>query len=123
MGEPRGGYSRTTPDAGSRYAERRRVPRYPATGEVEAFEPLTNARVWGRLTEISLSGCYASTAEPLPRHSVFQIRMIRDGEAVEAWARVVYMHPGQGMGISFLKVEEKQLGLLKTWLADLAAAN
>lgn len=122
MAEPRGNYSRSGPDAGSRYAERRSVPRYRMAAGVEVFEPLANVRILASLSEISLHGAYVSGAQPLPRHSVFQMRIFGESGAVEAWARVVYVHPGVGMGVSFLKIEEKQAELLKAWLADLAAA-
>lgn len=122
MAETRGNDSRSSPDAGSRCAERRSVPRYRMAAGVEVFEPLTNVRVQASLSEISLHGAYVSGRELLPRHSVFQMRVLGEAGVVEAWARVVYVHPGVGMGVSFLKVEEKQTELLKAWLADLAAA-
>jgi hypothetical protein len=122
MGETRHGYSRSTQDAGSRYAERRSVPRYRATAGVEVFEPLANVRLLARLSEISLHGGYVSGPEPLPCHSVFQMRIVGDSGVVEAWARVVYVHPGVGMGVSFLKIEEKHVDTLKRWLDELAAA-
>jgi hypothetical protein len=123
MGESRGGYSRSSVDAGSRYSERRSVPRYRAAGEAQLLEPLSNLRLAANLTEISLHGCYVSTAEPLPRHSVFQIRIERQGAAVDAWARVAYVQTGKGMGVSFLKIEAEAQQVLRAWLEELAAAG
>jgi hypothetical protein len=123
MSDPRGNYSRSAPDAGSRYAERRSVPRYRIAAGAEVFEPLANIRISANLSEISLGGGYVSGPELLPRHAVFQMRIIGESGVVEAWARVVYVHPGIGMGVSFLKIEDPQVELLKSWLADLAAAS
>jgi PilZ domain len=122
MNDTRGGYTRGTSDAGSRYSERRSVPRYPVATQAEVIEPLSNLRLVAHVTEISLNGCFVTVEQPLPRHSVFQVRMTHEGEPLEAWARVVYVQAGKGMGASFLKIEEKPLGLLRSWLAQLAAA-
>lgn len=123
MADTLGGYSNPAPDAGSRYAERRSVPRYRTSAPAEVLEPLAELRISGSVTEISLHGAYVSGAELLPAHAVFQMRIHGDKGMVEAWGRVVYVHPGAGMGVSFLKIEDRGRETLKSWLADLAAAS
>jgi|SRR5215469_5063975 len=122
MAETRGNYSRSTPDAGSRHAERRSVPRYRAAAGVEVFDPLANIRTLAQLSEISLHGAYITGRELLEQHAVFQMRILSDTRVIEVWARVVYVHPGTGVGVSFLKVDEIHKHSLKAWLAELAAA-
>jgi PilZ domain len=107
------------PDAGSRFAERRAVPRFAFVASLEIDEPLSNTRISGRVTEISQKGCRAELADALPVNSFIQLRIKRDGDVFETWARVIYDRQGVGMGFLFVRTGAEQSAVLETWLVEL----
>ena len=56
------------PQAGERRRiDRRKHPRYPVNGGgAEVRQQGVDARIWARLTDISLGGCYLEIMSPLP---------------------------------------------------------
>lgn len=109
------------PDAGTRFAARRAVPRYPFIAPVELFEPVGRIRIAGRISEIGLNGCYVKTPNPLPAKAVCQLRIERGGGRFETWARVVYIHPGIGMGVAFFETSDDQRATIAEWISELSA--
>jgi len=109
------------PDAGTRFAERRAVPRYPFVAVVELFEPIARIRLSGRTAEIGLNGCYVDALNPLPPKTVCQLRIERDRGNFETWARVVYVHAGIGMGVAFFDTAPEQRATITDWIAELSA--
>ncbi len=107
------------PDAGSRFGERRAVPRFAFIASLEIDEPLSDTRISGRVTEISQKGCLAQVANPLPANSFVQVRIKRDETVFESWARVIYYRQDVGMGLLFIRTAADQLKVLETWLAKL----
>jgi hypothetical protein len=53
------------PNAGSRFAERRSVPRFEFVAPVEITEPIKKTHISGGVTEISQRGCFAEVPRPL----------------------------------------------------------
>ena len=88
-------------EAGSRFAERRSVPRYPYVTSVLIIEPLTQTRLPAQTSEISAKGCCIDKFDELPKNTVIQILIHRDSDTFESWARVAYVRPGMGTGIAF----------------------
>lgn len=111
------------PDAGTRFAQRRTVPRYPFVASVEILDILTRTRLVAQIVEISLKGCYLATLNPLESNSVIELRIRRDHEVFEALARVVRVEEGKGMGIAFLKIEPPQEHLLRQWITRLSSSK
>lgn len=107
-------------EASSRLADRRLYPRFPHVAAVEVVEPISQTRVDGRTTEISLGGCYVTTANPLPPKTIIRISIHIEGIPFHSWARVVYNHTGVGMGIAFFDTAPDQRTHLKAFLAKLA---
>jgi hypothetical protein len=105
-----------TPDAGSRFAERRVFPRFPFVAGAEMTDPLTKAITSGRVTEISQSGCFAEISNQPAAGSVIQLRVQKDEDAFETWALVVYNRPRLGSGLRFIDTPPDQLKLLISWL-------
>lgn len=119
---PRPGESdRGTPDAGSRFADRRSVPRFVFAAPIEITEPITKSHAIGRVTEIGQRGCLARTEKLLPIDSVVQLRIHRGGDVFETWAQVVHNHPVNGMGLRFIDSRPEQSRLLTSWLESLKA--
>lgn len=107
-------------DAGARYAERRSVPRYPFVANVEIYEPLGRIRLDGQTSEISANGCYVDVLNPLEKNTVLQLRIVRDGQSFQTWARVAYVQPNLGMGVAFFDTLEEHRRIIADWLVDLS---
>lgn len=107
-------------DAGARYAERRSVPRYPFVANVEIYEPLGRIRLDGQTSEISANGCYVDVMNPLEKNTVLQLRIVRDGQSFQTWARVAYVQPNLGMGVAFFDTLEEHRRIIADWLVDLS---
>jgi len=108
-------------EAGSRFAERRSVPRYPYVTSVLIIEPLTQTRLPAQTSEISAKGCYIDKLDELPKNTVIQILIHRDSGAFESWARVAYVEPGTGTGIAFFDTLTAQQQTINGWIAEISA--
>jgi PilZ domain len=111
------------PDAGSRFGERRAVPRFAFIAPLEIDEPITGTHMSGRVTEISQKGCRAEVANPLPVNSIIQLRISSHECVFETWARVIYDRQGVGMGLFFIQTAVDQSKLLEAWLAELKGSQ
>src|SRR5208282_4492031 len=100
------------PDAGSRFAEKRRVVRYPVAWPVKIFEPINRRLFDAETSNVSLRGCYVLTPTPLEPDTVIRLQMQREQEKLELWARVANIAAAQGMGLAFLRTEPEQEGVL-----------
>jgi hypothetical protein len=97
-------------------AERRRTIRYPFDATAEVSEEATKGTLAVRITELSLNGCYVSTASPFPTGTQLFLKVFSEGSFFEAHANVVYTHPNKGMGIAFRELKPYFVGVLKKWL-------
>ncbi|MGB0034848.1 MAG: PilZ domain-containing protein [Candidatus Acidiferrales bacterium] len=114
-------YTGAPPDAGSRYAERRSVPRYAFMAAAEVVEPISKTRFPAQITEISVKGCFVKAPEPLTRNTVFKLRITYEGAEFETWARSAYAIPGNGMGAAFLQPNQDQMTILESWVSGVTA--
>ncbi len=105
-----------------RREERRHNPRYRASGGVQMYPAGLEVRVWGTLTDISLGGCYVESMAPLPAGTEVGLELESDGDRLQARAAVRVSHPGCGMGIQFLTLEEEDRRTLERIVARAAAA-
>jgi PilZ domain len=108
-------------EAGSRFAERRSVPRYPYVTSALIIEPLAQTRLPAQISEISAKGCYIDKLDELPKNTVIQILIHRDSGAFESWARVAYVNPGSGTGIAFFDTLPAQQQTIDRWIAEISA--
>ena len=80
-----------TPQAGERrQVERRKHPRYPVSGGAGLRQQGVDSRIWARLTDISLGGCYLEIMSPLPALGLFVVAgfVARLGQSAGAQAGV-----------------------------------
>lgn len=98
--------------------ERRSAPRYPMVLAAEVVELPRGAKLSARTSDISRTGCYIDTLNPLPQGSQARIRLTHNDELFEALGRVMYVSPGLGMGVAFSEVAEEQQVRLDRWLAE-----
>jgi hypothetical protein len=97
-------------------ADRRSVPRYAMVLAADVVELPRGARLTARTSDISRTGCYIDTLNPIPRGSQVRLRITHHEEVFEALGRVVYASPGLGMGIVFETVAPAQEAMLQRWL-------
>jgi|HubBroStandDraft_1064217.scaffolds.fasta_scaffold337527_2 hypothetical protein len=111
------------PEAGSRFAERRSVPRYPYVAGALIIEPLTQTRLSAQTSEISAKGFYIDKLDELPKNTVIQILIHRNSGVFKSWARVVYVEPGIGTGIAFFDTLPAQQQTIAEWIAEIGSGT
>jgi Ribonuclease G/E len=87
----------------------------------EVVELSRGAKLAARTSDISRSGCYIDTLNPVPRGSRIRVRFTHHLEVFEAVARVVYTSYGLGMGVVYETVSPDELAKLERWLAETGA--
>lgn len=107
-------------DAGSRFADRRSVPRYPFTGRAAILEPLAPVQLSAQVSEISVKGCYLESVDGLPKNTVVRVLIHRDDSTFESWGRVVYVHSGIGSGIAFFDTIPAQQKTIERWVLEIS---
>jgi hypothetical protein len=96
--------------------ERRRAPRFPfiASAEVLAENGLT--RMAARISDISATGCYVDTINPLTNGTAVRLKILAETQVFEAPATVMYAHAHLGMGLMFGDVLPNSQDVLQQWL-------
>jgi len=94
---------------------------YRFIATVVVTEPSSGTRLPAKTSELSINGCYIDTLNPFPEATLVRLRIIKDDGVFETPGRVLYCHPGFGMGIVFIDSTPDQRALLEGWLAELAA--
>ena len=98
-------------------ADRRIAPRYPLIIMAEIRDSQGENRLNARTSDISRTGCYIDTLNPLPTGTKIRLRLFREGEVFECAATVVYANPSLGMGIQFdLHAPQEQVMTVARWL-------
>ena len=92
--------------------------------DAEATDLLTRASAKLRCSDISLSGCYLDTLNPLETGSSLWVRLFHSQRVFESQAKVAYMVPRLGMGVAFAQpIPADQLAVLLQWLAEAAPSS
>jgi hypothetical protein len=103
--------------------DRRDSPRFALTLVAVVTEIATSNVLNARSSDVSRSGCYIDTLQPLPLGASVKVLLRSGDENFETPAKVVYMCPGLGMGVNWgLSLPDKTQALLDRWLA-IAAKN
>jgi len=88
--------------AKTQISERRRRARYPGVGlNVEFCAPGASVGMSGRLSDISLAGCYIEVLTPCLQGTALDVVLRHQGFDIRLPGRVVAVHQGMGMGIEF----------------------
>ncbi|HXY00921.1 MAG TPA: PilZ domain-containing protein [Candidatus Limnocylindrales bacterium] len=98
--------------------ERRGAPRYPMVLAADVVELPRGARLSARTSDISRTGCYVDTLNPVPQGSKVRLRITHHDEVFEAIGRVVYVSYGLGMGVAFENVTPEEQAKLDRWIED-----
>ena len=105
-------------------ADRRESPRYALILPAEVVDLATTAVLTARSSDVSRTGCYIDTLNPIPLASRVTVQLRRGDATFESTARVVYVCPGLGMGLHWgtNPTPEKQR-ILDQWLAEAARSG
>jgi hypothetical protein len=102
-------------------SDRRGATRFPLILIAEITELHESSVLNARSSDVSRSGCYIDTLNPVPLGTQVKIRLMRKDEVFEAKARVMYVCPGLGMGVAFhTDTPEAHFAVLDRWLAAAA---
>jgi hypothetical protein len=98
------------------YQTPRRSPRFPFIAVAEIAYRDSGGRLGCRVAKLSLHGCYVNTPNTLPIGREVSIKIFAESECFAATAKVVYVLPNSGMGLTFEEVSLKSQTLLREWL-------
>lgn len=98
--------------------ERRRSPRFPFIASAEVHEENNGSRLDARVSDISATGCYVDTINPLPSGTAVRVRILSEARSFEASAKVAYSVVHLGMGLSFSEVAPSSRDVLREWLPN-----
>ncbi len=102
-------------------ADRREAPRYALILAAEVVELATSAVLSARSSDVSRTGCYIDSLNPIPVGSQVKVQLRRGDVVFETSARVVYVCPGLGMGVHWgTSPAPEKLAILDRWLMDAA---
>ena len=105
-------------------AERRGAPRYPVMMYAQTTDLITRSVIKLRCSDISRSGCYLDTLNPVDPGIALWVQMEHGGRVFEAQARVAYMVSRLGMGLEFaLPIPEEQFVILNEWIEEAVASS
>ena len=96
--------------------KQRGAPRFPFIASAEVLAESTGSRLSARISDLSVSGCYVDTINPLPDGTLVRLKIFTETQIFEAPARVVYSHTHLGMGLAFREVLPNAQGVLQNWL-------
>jgi hypothetical protein len=101
------------------YSERRAVPRFTFIATAEIIEPASDTHISGRVSEVSMHGCYVDILNTLPKDTVIRVRITTDRGSFESPGKIIYVQENVGMGVGFVDPPPDQQAVLATWLGEL----
>lgn len=96
--------------------ERRRSPRYSFAGKAQITADRPRASATANVSELSLRGCRLDIKNPFPLNVPITVKISAAGEHFESKAKIIYLQPGVGAGVSFLAIEPHSRDVLRRWL-------
>jgi hypothetical protein len=99
-------------------SDRRGHRRHEISAQVDVTEDESGTLIQPRLGALNHGGCYLQTESPLQVGAMAVITIIRGSHSFQSRARVVYHNPQEGMGVTFLDTDPKQLSVLGGWLNE-----
>ncbi|MBS1839351.1 MAG: PilZ domain-containing protein [Acidobacteria bacterium] len=102
-------------------ADRRNSPRFALILLATITETASQTKIATRTSDVSKTGCYVDTLNPLPKGTKVRVELTRGEELFETVGTVMYVSPGLGMGLQFQEpVAEEQMNILTRWLENSA---
>jgi hypothetical protein len=96
--------------------QRRRTPRYPFVADAEISEPASGKRIFARVREISMNGCYLEMSDPFAAGSQVCVKIFTATDFFESSATVAYSQTNLGLGLAFREVSPHFMPTMHKWL-------
>jgi hypothetical protein len=96
--------------------ERRLSPRFTFIASAEVLSEILGTRTTARISDLSATGCYVDTVNPLPHGTLVKVKIFTETNHFEAPATVVYAHTHLGMGLIFRELPPDSQTILQNWL-------
>jgi PilZ domain-containing protein len=103
--------------------ERRKSTRHTVSAVVKVVDVRSGTRLTTRASDLGLGGCYVDTLTPFPVGTQVALELLRDRTVIALTGKIVYSHPGLGMGIAFVDAEPEHRASLEEWLESLSQAT
>lgn len=100
--------------------DRRQFARHPCRMESRVSVEGGSAGLTGKITDISLGGCYVETLSPLPSETSVRLFFELDGAVLEPTGRVCSTQIGMGMGIAFTSMTPAEFEALRKFAPPMA---
>jgi PilZ domain len=104
-------------------AERRTAQRFALVATAEIADIGSGTRLTGRVSDLSLSGCYMDVMTPFAEKSRLHLKIKYNAQHVELTGTVRFSHSGLGMGIGFESLSPAQMEMLGSWIAMLTSGK
>jgi hypothetical protein len=101
--------------------ERRVHQRAAMIASAELMDLRTGVLTHARTSDLSLSGCYIDTLNPLPLGTAVELWIKKGEEVLEARAVVCVTHHGCGMGLKFEDITPEHRTRLSAWISEPAS--
>lgn len=99
--------------------DKRVSPRAAMIAAVDITEVATGTKLSARTSDVSRTGCYVDTLNPMPAKTVVSVRIQHKGEELVVPGRIVYVSPGLGMGVRFDDdLSPQQVAVIDRWVAE-----
>jgi PilZ domain len=103
--------------------ERRQHPRRRCSLSVEIHPASQESRVWGRVSDISLGGCFVEMQSTLKEGTKVRLALWIQDKKLWAVGKVAAARLGSGVGIQFEEIKTDDREQLKRYLDVLASAR
>jgi PilZ domain-containing protein len=112
-------FGHPSPDAGAFFQDRRRVPRYAVRWNAELFDPLHSTRLPAQVMDVSMKGSAVFALHgPIEQDTIVQLKIQRQADSLELWARVVHLTGDDKCGLTFLRTGWNEEKVLLHWLSE-----
>jgi hypothetical protein len=96
--------------------ERRIDQRSALIATVEMTDTQTGMISRARTSDLSMTGCFIDTLNPLPLGTTVALSIQKGNEELKVQASVCTQFPGSGMGVAFETLTPEQCELVKNWM-------
>ncbi|HWX91932.1 MAG TPA: PilZ domain-containing protein [Terriglobales bacterium] len=103
--------------------ERRQHPRRRCSLSVELHPASQESRIWGRVSDISLGGCFVEMSSTLKEGTKVRLALWIQDKKLWAVGKVAAARLGSGVGIEFEEIKTDDREQLKRYLDTLASAR
>ena len=114
------GAERRRKDRAGSEVERRARPRHKVTAQIQVVELGSDKRIGAHMGNLSAGGCFfeLEADSPFSLGTVITVAITRGSESFQSEAKVVYLLPPKGIGVTFTGTEPQHLRILEAWMME-----